>query len=176
MKRHLLFAALGVLCVQVTAFAQVEDPAKAGPDQQFVQKASASGLAEVTLGKIAQERAGSPEVKKFAQQMINDHGKANKELMELAAKKSLKPSQDMVAEHQALMVKLQKLSGAEFDREYLIAQIKDHKDAVTLFDNFTKSGQDDDLKKWAGEKLPNLKEHLKMAEEIHGKLEGSGGK
>jgi len=69
-----------------------------------------------------------------------------------------------------MSAKLLKLSGAAFDLEYMAGQVRAHKMAVTLFEKESKSGSDADLKKWAGQKLPALRMHLKMASTIHDKL------
>ena len=52
-------------------------------------------------------------------------------------------------------------------------QLKDHKEAVSLFEKESKSGKDEDLKAWAGKTLPHLREHLKMAQEAHKNLKGT---
>jgi len=126
----------------------------------------------VNLSRIALKRASDAGVKKFAQHMIDDHEKANKELIKLADQKKFKVSATMDAEHQALSTKLLKLSGSEFDREYMKGQVKDHKDTVALFEKESKNGSDADLKKWADKTLPTLRKHLKMAQDTQSKLTG----
>src|SRR5690349_11889362 len=49
-------------------------------DRHFIHKAGQGGLAEVELGKLAQEKGQSEEVKKFGQRMVDDHSKANDQL------------------------------------------------------------------------------------------------
>jgi putative membrane protein len=173
MKWQLGGVILGLVCV-IAATARADDQdSKMGPDQQFVLKVSAGGMAEVNMGNVAVERGASEEVKKFGRHMVKDHTKANKELADLANKKGLKVATDADAEQQKKMSQLLKLDGPAFDREYMMSQIKDHKEVIALFEKQMREGQDEDLKKWAGETLPRLREHLKMAEEIHGKLEGA---
>lgn len=71
---------LGLVLAQ-TATAQERTAENQG--QQFVRKAATGGLAEVQLGQMALQRAASPEVKQFAQQMVDDHTKANNELRQI---------------------------------------------------------------------------------------------
>jgi putative membrane protein len=144
-------------------------------DPQFVMLASAGGMAEVNMGNLAVKQASSADVKKFAQQMITDHTKANRELLALANRKRLKAASAMDAEHRQMRDRLAKMSGAEFDREYMAGQVKDHVDTVALFEKQARDGQDADLKKWATDTLPHLREHLRMAREIHGRLTGEKG-
>ncbi|HKG20643.1 MAG TPA: DUF4142 domain-containing protein, partial [Blastocatellia bacterium] len=80
----------------------------------------------------------------------------------------------MMQKHQALVSKLSGLSGAEFDREYMRQMVKDHSDAVELFQKEASRGKDADLKGFAAKTLPALQEHLRMARELAGKTDGSG--
>jgi putative membrane protein len=132
-------------------------------DRNFVDKAAADGTAEVTLAKLAMDRAQSMEVKNFARKMLEDHNKANTELKQIADKKGVNVPTTLDDKHQRVYEKLAKLSGDEFDREYIKAMTEDHDDAVTLFRNETEKGQDADLKSFAMKTLPVLEKHDDMA-------------
>ena len=136
----------------------------------FMTTAAESGMAEVQLGQLAAKKAQSADVKQFAQKMITDHTKANSELKQLAEKEIVSLPTELNAKHKDLMTKLQGLSGAEFDREYMKAQVEDHEKAVSLFQNQTDDGEDADIKAFASKTLPTLKSHLEMAKSINDKL------
>ena len=146
-----------------------------GDDRTFAMKAAQGGLMEVEAGKAAQSKAQSDAVKQFAQRMVTDHSKANDELMSLAKSKSLDLPSALDKSHAAHMDKLNKASGAAFDREYMKHMVDDHQKAVADFEKQSKNGKDADLKKWAGSKLPTLKEHLKLAQDTSAQLAKSGG-
>lgn len=135
-------------------------------DRQFVEKASAGNLAEIKLGKLASERAGEAEVKKFGQRMVDDHTKANQELMTIASQKGMTPSAKPEAKHQEVENKLSKLQGAEFDRAYLMHMVKSHEMSAELHANQAKSGQDAELRAFAAKVLPTVKDHLQMARDL----------
>src|SRR5947209_5126370 len=80
-------------------------------DEQFVQKASQDGLAEVNHGRMAAQRASSDDVKRFAQRMVEDHTKANAELLSLANRKQFTLARDMGREHQQMAEKLAQMKG-----------------------------------------------------------------
>src|SRR5947208_1186951 len=63
-------------------------------DTKFMKEAAEGGMAEVALGQLAVEKASSTDVKKFGQRMVDDHGKANDELKQLASQKNVKLPQD----------------------------------------------------------------------------------
>jgi putative membrane protein len=78
----------------------------------------------------------------------------------------------MHRKHQSLKDQLSKLSGAEFDRAYMRQMVKDHEDAVKLFQRESTRGKDAELKAWAGKTLPALQEHLRLAREINTRVGG----
>jgi len=174
MRRYFLSVILGVSCA---CWATAQNPPSEEKDQplsdaQFVMKVSGAGMAEVDMGNLGVKQATNPDVKKFAQKMVDDHTKANRELMDLANQKRLKAADEMPAEHQKMRERMSQLKGDEFDREYMAAMVKDHVEAVALFEKQSRNGQDEDLKKWAAQTLPTLREHLRMAQEINRKVGG----
>jgi len=145
-------------------------------DSSFVMKAAAGGVKEVEAGKLASSKATNSDVKSFAQRMVKDHGKANSELMSLAKSKSIEAKASKDSEAKALTDRLGKLSGAAFDRAYMEEMVKDHQTDVDLFEQQSRDGDDAELKAWAGKQLPTLREHLKMAQDVHGKLGATSSK
>lgn len=225
-------------------------------DRRFVNEAAEGGMAEVMHGRLAVERASNDEVKNFAQQMIDDHTKANQELMQLATTRGITLSNGVMAhqtgqqsdqrtstnatqsgqtrqsstqsgsqsgtgtqsgsqstsetqmnrqdatqrspdsgthtgqhsgqmagqqselqgKHRDAMNRLSKLSGAEFDREYMRHQVKDHDNAVALYERQANGGSDTELKAFASGKLPTLREHQQMARSIAAKVGNSDSK
>ena len=136
----------------------------------FAKKAAIGGLAEVQMGQMAADKATDPDVKSFAQRMVTDHSKANDELKSLASTKSWTLPAGLDAKHRAAMNRLQKATGAAFDRQYMNAMVSDHNADVAAFRSYSKSGADAELKSWAGTTLPTLEEHQKMAKETATKL------
>ncbi len=136
-------------------------------DRKFMMTAAAGGMAEVEMARMALDRAASDGVKQFAQHMIDDHTKANQELMQVAATKGVTLPAGPDAKHQALMAKMMKLSGAAFDREYIKnAGVKDHQEMEKLFMDEGRKGADADTKAFAAKTLPAVQEHLRMAREM----------
>ena len=139
-------------------------------DQQFVTTATQANLAEIDAGRIAIERASNADVKKYAQQMIDDHGKANRELSTLARKKGFTVPEETDDDHKKMAADLAELNGADFDRKYIGMMVKDHVKAVALFEENAKLAKDADLRGFAEKMTPDLKAHLKTARNIAGKI------
>jgi putative membrane protein len=152
----------------------MQSTAKLSPaDKTFVEKAAIGGLAEVAMGKLAQQKAGSDQVKQFATRMVDDHAKANDELKQVASTKGIALPSDLDAKHKGKMAKLEKLSGAQFDRAYMDDMVADHKEDVSEFQKQAKSGSDADIKGFASKTLPTLQEHLTLAESTDKAVKGS---
>jgi putative membrane protein len=147
---------------------------KAAPDQRFVMEAAKGGMAEVELGKVAADKATSPDVKKFGQRMADDHGKANDELKTLAQNKNITLPTTLDPQHKATVDRLSKLSGEAFDRAYMQEMLRDHRKDVSEFRTESKAGKDPDVKAWAAKTLPTLDEHLKMAQDTNRAVGTSG--
>lgn len=136
-------------------------------DQTFIMKASGAGMYEVEISKVAIEKANDPAVKEFAQMMVVDHTKANDELKQFADSHNAKVAPGVPKDKQAVIAKMSKLEGANFDKAYHDqVGIKDHKADIALFEKEVKSGGNADLKAWAGKTLPTLKTHLQHAQDM----------
>ena len=138
--------------------------------QDFVRFAMTANMAEIELGKLAQQRASNMQVKNFAQQMVEDHTKASAELKQ-AAGSTQSQGQDgqLDPKHRQLRDRLSKLSGAEFDREYMSAMVEDHRMAVQRFKQQASSGSGE-LQNFAKMQLPALQNHLEMAQKIQSQV------
>jgi putative membrane protein len=144
--------------------------ARSGADEKltdgaFVEKAHSAGLAEVKAGEMALQKASDAKVKTFAQRMIDDHAKANRELEALAARKGWILAQSVDEKCQKELDRLAGATAQEFDQLYVQGQVKAHEEAVKLFERESRDGQDNDLKSWATKTVPTLRDHLQLAKE-----------
>jgi putative membrane protein len=140
---------------------------------EFVKKAGAAGAAEVEAGKLGAQKATSPEVKAYAQKMVTDHTKANKELMAVAKDKNLEVPTEPDMLHKGMMEKFERQEAdADFDHDFMQQMVRDHEAVVELFQNAsTDSNVDPELRSLAKKTLPTLQSHLKQAQQLEGKLD-----
>ena len=139
-------------------------------DQKFIKEAAEGGLAEVELGQLATEKGSSDDVKKFGQRMIDDHGKANDQLKQIASSKGVDLPSEPSAKNKATKDRLSKLSGEQFDKAYMTDMLQDHKKDIAAFRRESTSGRDQDVKSFATQTLPTLQDHLKDAQSIAPKV------
>jgi len=145
------------------------------PDAQFVTRAAQGNMAEVNLGKLAAEKSQNDDVKKFGQMMVDDHSKAEQDLEGVASKNSWTVPKDVSAQQKAEQQRLEKLSGAAFDRAYVQMMVKDHTTDVAEFKNEAAStSANPDLKDFATRTYPTLDNHLTRIKAIHDAMVKSG--
>jgi len=135
-------------------------------DKRFVKKAYRGGKEEVENAKMAKDKAQNDATKDVADRMITDHTKANDQLEQIAKEENLDLSK--------ITPKPMEISGANFDKSYLTMLKKDHEKDIAMFEkeaNDTGTKEDSDVKKFAKDTLPTLKEHLQLVEDALKKVE-----
>ena len=132
--------------------------------------AAEDGMFEVEIAKVAATKATDPAVKSFAQRLVDDHTAANDKLRQIAASHNITLPASMPASKQKDIDRLNKLSGAQFDREFIqMVGIKDHKTDIDMFEKISKDAKASDLRDFAQSTLPTLREHLAQAQKLPGK-------
>ncbi len=136
-------------------------------DKAFMHKAAIGGMAEVEMGKLAEHKASNDQVKQFGARMVQDHGKANGELKQIASGKGVMLPTSLDKKNQGTMDRMHKLSGAAFDKSYMSHMVDDHKKDIADFQKESKNGNDAEVKGFASKTLPTLQEHLTMAQDAN---------
>jgi putative membrane protein len=139
-------------------------------DADFVTKAAERGMFEVEAGRLASQQATHADVKNFAQKMINDHSAANNELQQLAGSLNIAIPQSLTDKKRNKINDLREKQGHDFDKEYMDMMVSDHKDSVDDFEDAAEDAESADLRNWAAQKLPALREHHQMAEQLQERL------
>ncbi|HEY8357148.1 MAG TPA: DUF4142 domain-containing protein [Ramlibacter sp.] len=180
----LLTALLAVVSLGATGCSGMRSAMGAGPsattqarlpaaDLTFATTAAGNGMYEVEVSRLAAGKATNARVKEFATMLVSHHTMSNNELMAIMRSKGITPPAALPPDKQAKIAQLSRLSGAEFDREYMhITGVQDHQADITLFDGASRSVNDPELKAFAAKTLPILRQHLQAAQGILGTLAG----
>lgn len=139
-------------------------------DRKFVEDAAIAGMAEVQLGQLAAQRAQDPAVRDFANRMVSDHTPANQRLMTIASTVSITPPDKLDFMHRRTVKKLTKAEAKDFDKDYIESQVSDHKKMIELMEEQMEDGQNAELKQYATDLLPRLREHLQLAQRLEEQL------
>jgi len=141
------------------------------PDAQFAVNAADGGMMEVTLGKMAAEKAVTKEVKMFGKTMVTDHSKGNSELKTLAMAKNIAIPDELSDKCRKEADDLGQKKGIDFDKAYIDMMVKDHKEDIDEFKKESEKGNDSQISEWAKAKIPTLEHHLTMAQDAQKTLE-----
>jgi putative membrane protein len=142
----------------------------AATDSDFLKSAARANMGEVSAAKLALSKSSNDQVKQFAQKMIDDHTAMEQQVQQIAS--SLKvtlPTEPSKAD-KAEAAKLQALSGPEFDKAYINAQVKDHKKVLAEMKQQNLSTQNPQVKELTGQGSQTVQEHLNMAQKLQSQL------
>jgi putative membrane protein len=156
----LSFAVATVLSVPTTG-AWAKDSA----GQAFIKKAIEGNLSEVSVGQLAQQKGSSDGVKNFGRQLETDHSTANQQAISVANSIGATPPTEPGKQQKAFYLKLSKLSGEAFDREFAKDMVADHKKDIAEYQQEAKR-QNDPAANYANQTLPTLQNHLQMAQSL----------
>ena len=125
--------------------------------------------AEIETGQLALKKSQNEQVKKYAQQMIDDHTKAQAELQTLADSKGVKLPDSPDVPHKALTTAMKTMEGTRFDSQYMKrAGLNDHQRTMQLLQKTQKNAKDADLQDLATKMMPTVQGHLTMAKQRSG--------
>jgi putative membrane protein len=144
-------------------------PLDAG-DMMFLTKAAQGGMVETELGTRAAELGSSDEVKMFGQRMQADHGRASAELKDVARRKGVVLPTQLDSDEAQQIDDLTMRRGTDFDQHFAKTMVDDHEETVSAFEKASRDLKDPELRAWAASKLPTLRMHLHMAEEMKSKV------
>jgi len=153
------------MAIALSARAEVTDQ-----DKQFLMKASQGGVDEIKLSELAETKATNPQVKAFAHKMVVEHKALGMRMKPFADAWKLSPPTSMDSDHQAEYDKLNGLSGAEFDKEYINVMEKDHHDALDLFNEEAKTTTDAKFKVTVMHGQSVVAAHTHMADSLGAKM------
>lgn len=145
----------------------------ASSDRDFLKDAAHAGAFEIEGSRIALRKAVSPDVKAFAQRMVDDHGKVAQQLDALARSKGVEV-EDKPSLTQKAKLKTLEMRDDSFDKAYADEiGVSAHEEAVKLFDKAAREAKDPDVKSFAGEVLPQLQQHLSLAKTLKEKVDAA---
>ena len=151
--------------------AKAGGPAKLDAKEALLVNAFGSGNAgEVRLAELALKNSENPDVKAYAQMMVDDHTKANDELLQIAKNHNIDFPPAPPAADVEMSKTLLDLKGAEFDKKYMGEVVTGHTNQLAAYKKAKGEVKDNLLKKYVDGTEPKVAEHLKKAKEIDAKL------
>jgi putative membrane protein len=181
MKKTYVMLAIGLAGALAagTAMAQNNSPAKNSPavktadkaSQKFIKAAIEGDIAEIDVGKLAQEKGQSDAVKQYGGMLVKDHGAHKAKAEEVATQLGVTPPTGSTFGEKATYAKLKMLSGDSFDRSFAKSMVKDHQDDIKEYKK--EATKNDAAGQLAKETLPTLQKHLQAAQRLTAEKQSS---
>jgi len=182
LKTHIAACLAATALVVPPALAQTTAPATHPPAStamttkvnaaEFVNKAANSNMFEIQSSQLALNKVQDKRLRDFAQRMITDHTQATEKLKAAAQGQTVPTTLDQ--EHAQMLQKVQQAQGDDFNRQYAQLQLDRHQKTVALFESYAQNGDNAQLKQFAQQTLPTLRDHLQQITQIHKDIAGSG--
>ena len=134
-------------------------------DQQFMTMAAKTDMTEAHEGQVAEEHANRADVKDFAKTLVQDHTNSYEHLSQLAQKEGVSIPKGINVAKDPSLKQLVRLKGDRFDNVFARDEIAAHRRAIVVFRREAEHGGNADVKAYAGEMIPVLEKHLRLAEQ-----------
>jgi putative membrane protein len=139
--------------------------------QKFIKAAIEGDIAEIDIGKLAQEKGQSEGVKRYGAMLVKDHGGHKAKAEEVASQLGVTPPTGSTFGQKATYAKLKLLSGETFDRSFAKSMVKDHRDDIKDYQK--EAAKSDAAGRLARETLPTLHKHLEAAQHLTAQKQSS---
>lgn len=141
----------------------------------YVGKAASSDTYEQESSKLVLQSATNPDVRRFAEMMISDHGKTSADLMAAAKAASIGNPSNLLPEQAGMLDKLRAMPKDQMERGYVDQQVMAHQQALALHQGYAEHGDNPGLKAVANAAVPIIQRHLDEIRRIQTAMGGPMG-
>ncbi len=139
-------------------------PSVSAGDQKYLEQAASADMFEVQSSQLALQRSRDARTRRYAQRALDDHTMSSRQMAQLAQANGVMLPTGMGPEQQRAYAAIENTRRI-FDSEYFRQQGLAHQAAISNAESEVSSGYNNDVKKFAADSLPTLREHLEMAQE-----------
>jgi len=149
-----------------------ESTATAGQNErvQFVERAAKADMAQISLGLLAIEKAGSDRVKDYGRELIDTHIKSIKDVMELASEKNVFIPINPALLPQDELNQLAQKPGSEFDKAFVRAAVAGQVKTQADLQQLIGQAKDENVRSFADKMLSNVNKQLSDSRQLGNKL------
>ena len=165
-----LLSAICVWTINTSAVRAVAIEDKPTTPEEFAAKAIDCNRCEIDFAQQAVKKASSPDVREYAQELVNDHEKMGKDLKAWASDKKIGVVTGASKEHKEKVAELTKLTGKDYDQKFIEMMVEDHKKVLKMFESCGKDSKDASIQTLCEKSIPVVKKHLEQAEALQKKL------
>lgn len=140
-------------------------------DSEYLVTASAIDMKEIELGKLAQQKSTNADVKAYGQMMVDAHTKASETTKSLAQKKNVSLPSSLSEDAQEVYNDLNDESAMDFNKKYADMMVDVHEKAIDKMEKASEKANDEEIRMWAANMLPDLRKHLEEAKSLKEKMD-----
>jgi putative membrane protein len=140
-------------------------------DALFIAEAASAAMLQLRLSEAATDKAVSPEAKKLAQQMQQEHQLLFTDLQNMVNQSMFVLPQNLGNAHQKIYDEVSERSGIGFDLAYVKQVNRLHDNLLDRYSDMADNGNNMEVKMFASKQLPLIREHKELAEKISDKIE-----
>jgi putative membrane protein len=134
--------------------------------QEFMMRAANSDMFEIQTGHKATLNGNLPAVKAFGQHLVHDHTQTSMQLKALATQKNITLPDSITEDKRVIRNRLASETGKTFDQDFANVQIMAHDEAITLYTRASTEVTDPEVRTFAAQGLPLLKQHRQEAQQL----------
>jgi putative membrane protein len=136
-------------------------------DEAFALYAASSGSAEIDGARLVLKYSKNADVRQYAETIVREHSRNADELRRIVAPRGLKLPTAPTGRHADMVTTLAGVRPHELDDAFLQRfGVDAHKETIALFERQVIDGRDPQLKRYAEQTLPALREHMAAAQKL----------
>ncbi len=135
-------------------------------DPAFLNRAIMIDHGAVDAANLALKKASDAKTREVAQHVLQTHTEMLQQLKGVAKTMGWKYRDAAGPKSRESYAKLERLSGAEFDKAFMEEMIQMHRREVGMFEAESGNAHNEALMKISGEQLPILRQHLQELEGV----------
>jgi putative membrane protein len=149
---------------------------QAPTDPQIAHILTTANQVDIDAGRLAEKKGSSQEVRQFGTQMVTDHAAVNQQATALVKKLKVTPqgndtSTSLKKGGDEALARLGKLSGSEFDRQYVANEVTYHQAVIDAVDKtLLPAAMNEELRTLIQKVRPALVQHLDHAKHLQSQL------
>jgi putative membrane protein len=128
----------------------------------FITSSIKANVGEIQLAQLGQDKATSPELKKLAATMVQQHTQMLNELRGMAPSKQASTDSSANDVTKAAVQNLSSLQGKDFDAKWTEQMLQLHENAAEEFKTMQTTTTDTTVKQWLTKTLPIIEQHRDM--------------
>ena len=133
---------------------------------RFVELVTIGNNFEIESGRVLLSRSTHPQIRDFAQKMVEQHTALNAELAANPEASSRTPAA-LDDKRTRMLITLKEQEGEDMlNRYYVQQQVEAHQEAVPVYEAYAARGEVASLKSFAERNLPVIRQHLAMVQAL----------